>query len=83
MPGALVRNARGLFLPGAPAGPGRPRKAPRTVLGRRLLEELRDVANGFLERHPETSLDEVLDAADAFAVRVRAVHRAERKGSPR
>lgn len=77
MSSAPIRNARGLFLPGAPAGPGRPRRAPRTDLGRRLLDELREVANGFLEEHPATSFDEVLDAADAFAARVRAVRRAE------
>ena len=78
-----ARDARGLFRPGAPAGPGRPRKAPRSARGRLLLDELRDVANHFLERHPETSVDEVLEAADAFAVRVRGVRRTERTECPR
>lgn len=83
MPSALIRDARGLFLPGAPAGPGRPRKAPRTALGRLLLDEFREVANRFLERHPETSLDEVVEAADALAGRARSVRRADRKEASR
>ena len=78
---ATSRDARGLFLPGARPGPGRPRREPRSPAARALLEDLRDTANRFLERRPDAGIQDVLEAADALVLRAREVRRKE--GGPR
>ena len=69
------RDARGLFLPGARPGPGRPRKEPRSPGARILFNLIYEASSGYLERYPEAPLEDVVEAASCLAARARGARK--------